>query len=87
MTGTSRTFSILISNAGKNPDSVKSSGNWKISAENFLKINSTSSDSSFYTVDTGTAEAFTTTAGTIKDAKVILTTPKITSDQNQLYKF
>jgi hypothetical protein len=87
LTGTSRTFSILISNAGRNPDSVKSTGNWKISAENYLKISSTSSSFLSYTVDTGTAEAFTTTAGTIKDANVILTSPKITSDQNQLYKF
>ena len=38
-------------------------------------------------MDTGTAEAFTTTEGIITEANVILTSPNTTSAQDQLYTF
>jgi hypothetical protein len=43
LTTTSREFKIEISNAGKNPGSARSTGNWKVTSENYLKTNSTSS--------------------------------------------
>jgi hypothetical protein len=83
---TPKTFKVSIMNAGRNPDSVRSAGTWKIAAENILKTSSTSSTFGNYTVETGSEIAFMTTAGTITTASVSVS-PLITSSQTSDYTF